>query len=107
MIIENAEEALEQVCKKTGAQIKDYTAAPIFMNGSDKGSHEWIIEFRKNPENLDYFTELMDNALKALNSDYEAKRYNNMTLKMPKIHVARHDLFYDWLKSKDKVGRAA
>lgn len=104
LIIENAEEALEQVCKKTGAQIKDYTAAPIFMSGSDKGSHEWIIEFRKSPENLDYFTELMDNALKALNSDYEAKRYNNMTLKMPKIHVARHDLFYDWLKSKNKLG---
>ncbi len=104
LIIENAEQALRKVCKKTGSEIKDYTAAPIFMEGSEKGSHEWIIEFRKPPENLDYFTELMDNALKSLNSDYEAKRYNNMTLKMPTIHVARKNLFYDWLKSKNKLG---
>ena len=104
LIIENAEEALEQVCIKTGSQIKDYTAAPIFMNGSEKGSHEWIIEFRKAPENLNYFIELMDNALKSLNSDYEAKRYNNITLKMPRVHMAREDLFYDWLKSKNKLG---
>ncbi len=104
LIIENAEEALEQVCKKTGSEIKDYTAAPIFMNGTEKGSHEWIIEFRRAPENLNYFIELMDNALKSLNSDYEAKRYNNITLKMPRVHMAREDLFYDWLKSKNKLG---
>ncbi len=104
LIIENAEEALEQVCKKTGSQIKDYTAAPIFMHGNEKGSHEWMIEFRKAPENLNYFTELMDNALKSLNSDYEAKRYNNITLRMPRVHIAREDLFYDWLKSKNKLG---
>lgn len=104
LIIENAEEALQQVCKKTGSEIKDYTAAPIFMNGTEKGSHEWIIEFRRAPENLNYFIELMDNALKSLNSDYEAKRYNNITLKMPRVHMAREDLFYDWLKSKNKLG---
>ncbi len=104
LIIENAEEALEQISKKTNAEIKDYTAAPIFMNGEEKGGHEWIIEFRKPPEDLDYFTEFLDNALKSLNSDYEAKRYNNITLKMPRIHVARENLFYDWLKSKDKLG---
>ena len=104
LIIENAEEALEQVCKKTGAEIQDYTAAPIFMSDSEKGSHEWMIEFRSPPQNLSYFTELMDNALKSLNSDYEAKRYNNMTLKMPTVHVARKNLFYDWLKSKNKLG---
>ncbi|WP_411030177.1 GH3 auxin-responsive promoter family protein [Spongiimicrobium sp. 3-5] len=104
LIIENAEEALKSICKKTGAQIKDYTAAPIFMSGKEKGAHEWIIEFRKAPEEIDYFTEFLDNALKSLNSDYEAKRYNNTTLKMPKVHVARENLFYDWLKSKDKLG---
>lgn len=104
LIIENAEEALKNICKKTGAEIKDYTAGPIFMAGKEKGAHEWIIEFRKQPEELDYFTEFLDNALKALNSDYEAKRYNNITLKMPKIHIARENLFHDWLKSKDKLG---
>ncbi len=104
LIIENAEEALKSVCKKTGAEIKDYTAGPIFMEGKEKGAHEWIIEFRNPPEKIDYFTELFDNALKSLNSDYEAKRYNNITLNMPSVHMARENLFYDWLKSKDKLG---
>ncbi|PIB29148.1 hypothetical protein BFP77_08080 [Maribacter sp. 4U21] len=104
LIIENAEEALKSVCKKAGAEIKDYTAGPIFMKGREKGSHEWIIEFRKAPKDLDYFTEFLDNALKSLNSDYEAKRYNNTTLSMPKVHVARENLFYDWLKINDKLG---
>jgi hypothetical protein len=104
LIIENAEEALKSICKKTGAEIKDYTAAPIFMSDKEKGGHEWIIEFRTPPEEIEYFTEILDNALKSLNSDYEAKRYHNMTLNMPKVHVARHNLFYDWLKSKDKLG---
>ncbi|QWX84111.1 GH3 auxin-responsive promoter family protein [Cellulophaga sp. HaHaR_3_176] len=104
LIIENAEEALKSICKKTGAEIKDYTAGPIFMEGVEKGGHEWIIEFRTPPEEIAYFTELLDNALKSLNSDYEAKRFNNITLKMPKIHIARENLFYDWLKLKDKLG---
>ncbi|MCL6274964.1 GH3 auxin-responsive promoter family protein [Muricauda sp. 2012CJ35-5] len=104
LIIENAEEALKQICKKTNAEIMDYTAAPIFMDGSEKGAHEWIIEFRKPPEDVNYFTEFLDNALKSLNSDYEAKRYNNITLKMPTVHVARQNLFHDWLKSKNKLG---
>ncbi|SHJ73543.1 GH3 auxin-responsive promoter family protein [Pseudozobellia thermophila] len=104
LIIENAEEALKSICKKTGSEIKDYTAGPIFMEGKEKGAHEWIIEFRKPPEDLAYFTEFLDNALKSLNSDYEAKRYNNITLKMPKVHIARENLFYDWLKAKDKLG---
>lgn len=104
LIIENAEEALKQICKKTGAEIKDYTVAPIFMVGKEKGAHEWIIEFRKAPAELAHFTESLDDSLKSLNSDYEAKRYNNITLRLPKIHIARENLFYDWLKSKDKLG---
>lgn len=104
LIIENAEEALKRICRKTNAEIKDYTVAPIFMSGKEKGAHEWVIEFRKEPDDLNYFTEFLDNALKSLNSDYEAKRYNNITLKMPEVHMARENLFYDWLKSKDKLG---
>lgn len=104
LIIENAEEALKSVCKKTGSEIKDYTAGPVFMSGKEKGAHEWIIEFRKPPEELDYFIEVFDNTLKSLNSDYEAKRYNNITLKKPRVHVARENLFYDWLKQNDKLG---
>jgi hypothetical protein len=104
LIIENAEDALKKVCKKTNSEIIDYTGAPIFMKGNKKGAHEWIIEFKKQPKDIDYFNELFDNALKALNSDYEAKRYNNITLNKPAIHIARKNLFYDWLKQKNKLG---
>ncbi len=104
LIIENAEDALKRVCKKTNAEIVDYTAAPVFMQGKEKGAHEWLIEFKTPPKDINYFNELLDNALKSLNSDYEAKRYNNITLNKPKINVARTQLFYDWLKEKDKLG---
>jgi hypothetical protein len=104
LIIENAEDALKRVCKKTNAEIVDYTAAPIFMEGKEKGAHEWLIEFRTPPNDINYFNELFDNALKSLNSDYEAKRYNNITLNKPKINIARAQLFYDWLKDKNKLG---
>ena len=104
LIIENAEDALKKVCRKTGSEIVDYTAAPIFMKGKEKGAHEWLIEFKTPPKNLDYFNELLDNALKSLNSDYEAKRYNNLTLNKPTIHIARPQLFYDWLKQNNKLG---
>ena len=104
LIIENAEDALKKVCKKTQSEIKDYTAAPIFMEGKEKGAHEWLIEFKTPPKDINYFSELFDNALKSLNSDYEAKRYNNMTLNKPKINVARENLFYDWLKKNNKLG---
>jgi hypothetical protein len=104
LIIENAEDALKKVCKKTHSEIVDYTAAPVFMSGKEKGAHEWLIEFKTPPSDINYFNELFDNALKSLNSDYEAKRYNNMTLNKPKIHIAREQLFYDWLKQSNKLG---
>ena len=104
LIIENAEDALKKVCKKTGSEIVDYTAAPIFMKGKEKGAHEWLIEFKTPPKNMDHFNKLFDTALKSLNSDYEAKRYNNMTLNKPSIHLARPQLFYDWLKQNNKLG---
>ena len=104
LIIENAEEALKKVCKKTKTEIIDYTVAPIFMNGKAKGAHEWIVEFKIAPKDIDYFAELLDNALKSINSDYEAKRYLNMTLTMPKVHQAESGLFYNWLKQNGKLG---
>jgi hypothetical protein len=104
LIIENAEDALKKVCKKTNSEIVDYTAAPIFMKGKEKGAHEWLIEFKTEPKDIHYFNELFDNALKSLNSDYEAKRYNNITLNKPSIHIARKNLFYDWLKQNNKLG---
>ncbi|MBO6630977.1 MAG: GH3 auxin-responsive promoter family protein, partial [Psychroserpens sp.] len=104
LIIENAEDALRSVCSQTQSEIVDYTAAPIFMSGKSKGSHEWLIEFKTPPSDLQQFNELLDQKLKSLNSDYEAKRLNNMTLNMPTLHIARERLFYDWLKKHDKLG---
>ncbi len=104
LIIENAEDALRAVCSQTQSEIVDYTAAPIFMNGKAKGSHEWLIEFKTPPTDVKRFNELLDQKLKSLNSDYEAKRLNNMTLNMPTLHIARERLFYDWLKKHDKLG---
>lgn len=104
LIMENAQDALKQVCSKTEAEIVDYTAAPIFMVGKEKGAHEWLIEFKTPPNNIEHFNELFDNALKSLNSDYEAKRFNSITLNKPKINVARKNLFHDWLKQNNKLG---
>ncbi len=104
LIIENAEEALKIACAKTEAEIIDYTAGPVFMFNKEKGAHEWVMEFRTLPKDFNSFVRVFDNALKSLNSDYEAKRLNNITLKLPLVHIARKDLFYDWLKANDKLG---
>ncbi len=104
LIIENAEAALKKTTQLTNSEIVDYTAAPIFMQGKDKGAHEWMIEFKTPPDDFRRFSELLDQSLQEVNSDYEAKRYNNTTLNAPKVHNARERLFYDWLKEKDKLG---
>ncbi|WP_299682314.1 GH3 auxin-responsive promoter family protein [uncultured Dokdonia sp.] len=104
LIIENADVALGIAAKETYSEIKDYTAAPIFMKGKEKGAHEWIIEFKNAPKNIEDFNIKFDNALRAVNSDYDAKRFNNTTLNAPVIHIARKHLFYDWLKENNKLG---
>ena len=95
---------LKKQSKKIPCAIKDYTVAPIFMEGKEKGAHEWIIEFEQHPENPNGFKELLDKHLQEVNSDYAAKRYLNTTLKEPSIHFAQPNLFYNWLKSKGKLG---
>ena len=104
LMVENAEDALERTCRLTKSEISEYTVAPVFMNGTENGGHEWLIEFRKKPNDLNNFAEVLDESLKEINSDYEAKRYLDLTLRLPIIHVARDGLFYDWLKSKKKLG---
>ncbi len=104
LIIENAEEALKKATRETGSEIKDYTAAPIFMEGKEKGAHEWIIEFKNPPEDIALFNHKLDLALQEVNSDYQAKRFNNTTLNAPTIHSARENLFYDWLRKNNKLG---
>ena len=104
LIIENAEAALRKTAAATQTEIVDYTAGPVFMEGKEKGAHEWIIEFKKPPSDVEQFTELLDRHLQEVNSDYEAKRFNNLTLNRLKLHCGREKLFYDWLKEKDKLG---
>ena len=104
LIIENAEEALKKATRETGSEIKDYTAAPIFMEGKEKGAHEWIIEFKNPPQDIALFNHKLDLALQEVNSDYQAKRFNNTTLNAPTIHSARENLFYDWLRKNNKLG---
>jgi hypothetical protein len=104
VIIENAEKALETACKETGALLAEYTAGPVFMNTESKGYHEWIIEFEKEPEDLNNFIDIMDDALKAVNSDYEAKRYKNLNLGRPICRSVPEGTFNKWLKMKNKLG---
>jgi hypothetical protein len=104
VIVDNADKALQSACEKTGAQITDYTAGPIFMGENTKGAHEWIIEFAKAPDNLDEFTHHLDTALMRINSDYEAKRYKNITLDKPLIHSVKSGTFYCWMNVKGKIG---
>ncbi len=104
LIIENAEAALKKACSETHAILMDYTAAPIFMRERDKGAHEWMIEFTKEPDDYALFAELLDQTLQELNSDYEAKRYKSITLNPPKIHYAQPGLFMEWMKLRGKLG---
>lgn len=104
VIIDNAENAVRIACEKTDAMIKDYTVAPVYFSNNEKAAHEWLIEFEKPPVSLEFFTDVLDNALKSLNSDYEAKRYNDMALRKPIIRILPEDTFFHWLKSKGKLG---
>jgi hypothetical protein len=104
LMVHNADEALAMACAKTNAVITDYTAAPIFLNEHGKGGHEWLIEFEKQPNSLLQFAKLLDDNLKQLNGDYEAKRHKDIALQMPLIKTMPTSTFYNWLKSKSKLG---
>ena len=104
LIVDNAEKGLQKACAETGAQVQEYTAAPVFMDSNAQCRHQWLIEFAKEPESLEKFTEILDLSLQQINSDYEAKRYKNKTMQQLEIVVARKNLFNDWLKSKGKLG---
>jgi hypothetical protein len=104
LMVENTDQAIAKACQLTQTEVVDYTVAPIFMNGKEKGAHEWMIEFKQNPKDVVQFQKILDETIQSLNSDYEAKRYNNMTLNPLVINLARPHLFYDWLKERDKLG---
>jgi len=104
LIMDNAEQGLAYACKETGAEVLEYTAAPVFMDAEAKCRHQWLIEFAHKPADLNAFAKALDLRLQQLNSDYEAKRHKDITLQQLEVVEARQGLFNDWLKSKGKLG---
>lgn len=104
LIIDNSDQAVLKSCKETSAVITEYTACPIYMDSDQKGAHEWLFEFSTPPKNMEYFMTILDNKLKDLNSDYEAKRFKDISLEFPKYHILKNGSFYQWLKLKNKLG---
>ena len=104
LIVDNAEQGLAYACEKTGAEVSEYTAAPVFMDANAKCRHQWLVEFAKRPEDLQQFADLLDKRLQEINSDYEAKRFKDITLQHLEILEARQNLFNDWLKMRGKLG---
>jgi hypothetical protein len=104
LIIDNAEKALSKACAETGATINEYTAAPVYFDETRSGAHEWAIEFEKTPEDIQTFILKLDNALKSVNSDYEAKRSHNLSLQSPIIRALPKGTFLKWMESRNKIG---
>lgn len=104
LMVGNADKALSEACFQTGAKILDYTVAPVFLNDGAAGRHRWLIDFEVVPESIESFTHILDAELKRLNSDYEAKRYMDMTLLMPELIIAPRGIFNRWLEEKGKLG---
>lgn len=104
LIVDNADKAIAETCRATGARVKEYTAAPLFMLDRAKGRHQWFIEFDRMPPSMDVFAQKLDRTLQNLNSDYEAKRYKEISLQPLEVIVAREGVFYEWLRQKGKLG---
>ncbi len=104
LIIENAEVAIAEACKKTNSTIENFTAAPRYLDAGQKGGHEWIIEFKDDPDDVSRFTAILDEKLREINSDYDAKRHKDLALEPPVIHRVPQGTFHDWMKSRNKLG---
>jgi hypothetical protein len=109
LMVENAEVALTKACEMTQASLRNFTAAPIYLSSTQNGTyqqggHEWIVEFEQNPTDIGLFTKILDETLRQVNSDYDAKRHLDIALVAPKVHIAPQGTFYAWLKMKNKLG---
>jgi hypothetical protein len=104
LIVDNAEKGLAEACRQTGAQVLEYTAAPVFMNSQGKCRHQWLVEFSVMPRDIEAFASILDHSLQQINSDYEAKRYKDITLQPLELIVARPGVFHDWLRERGKLG---
>ena len=104
VMVANTDMAIQKACEETNAHLADYTVAPIFMENEKAGSHEWIIEFEKEPDSIENFKNILDKTLREVNSDYDAKRFNDIAMDFPKINIAPKGTFYEWMKSRNKLG---
>jgi hypothetical protein len=104
VIVDNTDKAIAIASKACGAVVNDYTAAPVYFSDEGNGAHEWLVEFEKEPDNMDHFVAELDAALKSINSDYEAKRYKNIALRRPEVKPVPKNTFRNWLGSKGKLG---
>ncbi|MBO3698843.1 GH3 auxin-responsive promoter family protein [Roseivirga sp. E12] len=104
VVVENAERAIAEACEKTGAQINNFTAAPKYFDKEENAAHEWIVEFERDPDDLARFAMALDETLRSINSDYDAKRYKDMALSPPIVHKAAPGTFYQWMRKRGKLG---
>ena len=104
LIVDNAEQGLAYACMKTGAEVTEYTAAPVFMDGEGRCRHQWLVEFAAEPDDMGNFARLLDTKLQEINSDYEAKRFKDITLQPLEVVKAKPGLFHTWLKQRGKLG---
>lgn len=104
IIVNNSDKALSLAARATNAAIKEYTGAPYFNKENQKRMHQWVVEFEKQPDDMEKFVEIFDESLRSVNSDYDAKRYKNLVLQRPLVVVGREKVFYDWLKERSKLG---
>lgn len=104
VMVENTDRALAETCAATGAVVLEYTLAPIYLKGENKGGHEWLVEFEREPKDLAHFNSLLDNNLQKINSDYEAKRYHNLALEPLRLRPVPPGTFHTWMKMKGKYG---
>ncbi len=104
LIVDNADRAIDEACRRTQAKINEYTVAPVYFGDKNNGAHEWFVEFEIPPKDITVFTTVLDESLKKLNSDYEAKRSYNLSLGLPIVRVLEKGVFYDWMKYRERAG---
>lgn len=104
VMVFNADAALLEACKSTGAHVLNYTAAPVYAHDKMRGRHQWLIEFSTMPDSLEKFTHILDSTLRKVNSDYDAKRSHSLFLDEAEVIVANQGVFDKWLASTGKMG---
>ena len=104
VIVENADYGIKVASQKTNALVANYTAGPVYMGDGSRGRHEWVVEFSKEPDDIEMFVKILDESIREVNSDYDAKRYKDMALLAPLVNVVPEGTFYSWMARRNKLG---